>query len=63
VVKFECGPAAVTLPFLKKKGNSFSISATVPNRIWDGKVAERAGEPEDLPILESVASWIGPSKY
>ncbi len=28
----------------------------------DGKAANGAGEPEDLPI-KGIASWIGPSKY
>jgi len=51
-VKVGSGPAAVTLLFLLfvvyKERTLLAVNATVStNR--DGKVAKRAGEPEDLP--------------
>ena len=56
-VKVGSGPAAVTLLFLlfvvNKERTLLAASATVStNR--DGKVAKRAGKPEDLPCQFAV---------
>jgi hypothetical protein len=51
-VKLGSGPAAVTLLFLLfvvyKERTLLAANTTVSNN-RDGKVAKRAGEPEDLP--------------
>jgi hypothetical protein len=57
-VKIRNGPAAVTLPFIIK-GNPFSQSVPLFFLPGNGKVAERAGESEDLPETEKkeTAAW------
>jgi len=52
-VKIGSGPAAV-IPALNIRATLSASEATFPYE-RDGKAAERAGKPEDLPYLNTVS--------